>query len=203
MRFVIPELADPMKHPKAVRRAVAQQQQAVRQAFHDHNERIRPLLPPPLQRLQETDLNDGLIRSLRIDPGKRTLQLCLLCGDLQQGYFDLTLDYQEIALTPQETSLLCLIAHEESAEIYWDEIDLEEGGGSPVFIHRLLWNTYISTWPDRVAGECYVNSTLTPEIELRFSGLEIEIIPRPNRQFSRVDNPITIVRDTDKIEAID
>ena len=45
VRFVRPELDDPMKHPKAVRRAVAQQQQAVEQAFHDHNERIRPLLP--------------------------------------------------------------------------------------------------------------------------------------------------------------
>jgi hypothetical protein len=67
VRFVVPELDDPMKYPKAVRRAVAQQQQAVREAFRAHKERLHPLLPPHLQQLQEAYIHDARIRSLRID----------------------------------------------------------------------------------------------------------------------------------------
>lgn len=194
MRFVTPELADPMQYPKAVRRAVVQRQQAVRQARRDHNERIHPLLPPSLQRLQEMELDDARIRSLRIDAGQRTLELCLICGDLQRGYFELTLDYKGIQLTRQETSLVCLIAHESTAEIDCHEIDVEEDAGSPVFIHRISWHTRIET--DRI-------TMLEPEIELRFGGLEIEAISRPDRHVARAENVITVVRDTDEIQGVD
>ena len=205
MRFVTPDLDDPMKHPKAVRRAVAQQQQAVLQAFQDHKERIRPLLPPALQRLQDTYVHDARIRSLRIDAGQRTLQLCLLCCD-SPGCFDLTLNYKEIQLTGQETSLLCFIAHVD-AEIYWGEVDLTEDTDSPVFIHRILWQTRIRTDREPAGtafdGEAlYRTYTLAPEIELRFGGFGIEITPNPENQLSRGDDFITVVRDPAKIEGM-
>lgn len=208
MRFVIPDLFNPNAHPRAVRRAVGHRATAVRQSWRDHNERIRPLLPPSLQRLQETQLHDGLIRSLRIDDGQKTLQLRLLCGDLQQGYFDLTLDYKEIQLTQQETSLLCLIAHEKRAEIYWDEIDLEDGAAAPIFIHRILWNTGVRSGrePDGEIfdGEkSYCTYTLQPEIELRFGGFEIDINLRPDRRLVRAADFISVVEDPDKIEGMD
>ncbi len=194
MRFVEPELDDPMKHPKAVRRAMAQQQQAVRQAFLDHNERIRPLLPPPLQRLQEAYIHDARIRSLRIDVAERTLQLCLFCCD-SPGCFDLNLEYKDIQLTSQETSLLCFVAHEESSEIYWGEVDIEESTSSPVFIHRILWQTRIPTDRDPAQGYTYM---LTPEIELRFGDFEMQVAPNPEGKFSRTDDLITVVRDPNK-----
>ncbi len=141
MRFVIPDLTDPNAHPKAVRQAVGHRAAEVRQALREHNERIRPLLSPELKQLQETTLHDALIRSVRIDPVERTFQLCLL-GDDKDGFFDLRLEYKDIELTSQETSLLCLLAHAD-AEVYRDEIDLalagaeDEGSASPAFIHRL------------------------------------------------------------------
>lgn len=207
MHFVIPTLFNPNAHPRAVRRAVGHRAAAVRQNWRDHNARIRPLLPPSLQRLQETQLHDGLIRSLRNDAGKKTLHLSLLCDD-RDGYFDLTLDYTGIQLTAQETSLLCLIAHEKSAEIYWDEIDLEGSEDAPIFIHRILWNTRVQT--DReFAGESFdgeamhIIYNLKPEIELRFSGLELHLNRRTDGQFVRDDDFITVVRDPDKIEGMD
>ena len=215
MRFVIPDLADPNAQSRAVRRAVGQCAAEVRQAWRDHNERIRPLLPSSLQELQKTQLHDALIRSLRIDAAQRTLQLRLLCDDLD-GFFDLRLDYKDIELTPQEMSLLCLIAHAE-AEVDRDEIDLApagrseagvQSGESPVFIHRISWHTGIQT--DREAtgvnglGEggssIYM---LHPETEFRFGGLEIETVRRADHKLSRAADFITIVRDPAKIEGMD
>jgi len=222
MRFVVPELSDPNAHPRAVRRAVGHRADEVRQARRDYNERIRPLLPPSLQQLQQTELHDARVQSLRIDPTQRTLQLCLL-GDDRDGYFDLRLDYKDIEMTPQETSLLCLIAHLESAEVDRDEVDLIptdaegnglEGSAPPVFIHRLLWNTGIQTGCEgrglnAFGEECFIIFTLTPEIEFRFGGLEIKIERKTETSFradgilSRPADFITVVREPGKIEGMD
>jgi hypothetical protein len=222
MRFVVPDLFDPNAHPRAVRRAVGHRAAEVRQASRDHNERIRPLLPPSVQQLQQTQLHDALIQSLRIDPTQRTLQLRLLCDD-RDGYFDLCLDYKDIDLTPQEMSLLCLIAHLESAEVDCDEIDVLQsdaesggmGGSAPaVFVHRLAWNTGIQTdregtGPNTLGEETAVIYTLQPEIELRFGRLEIKLERKaktPSRADCTRSRPadfITIVRDPGKIEGME
>ena len=223
MRFVVPDLDDPNAHPRAVRRAVGHRAAEVRQAWRDHNEHIRPLLPPSLQQLQQTQLHDALIQSLRIDPTQRTLQLRLLCDD-RDGYFDLRLDYKDIELSPQETSLLCLIAHLESAEVDRDEIDLAptgaedgglEGGAGRVFVHRLSWHTGIQTGrqgtgPNALGEECSVVFTLHPEIEFRFGGLEIAmertaetLLPTERLLSRRPADFITVVRDPAHIEGMD
>ncbi len=202
MRFVVPDLNDPMKHPKAVRRAVAQRRLAVAQAFEEHKRSIRPLLPPSLQALQETDLNDGLIRSLRIDPKQHTLELCLLCGDLQQGYADLTLTYKELELTSGELSLLCFIAADERCDIAWDEVDIRETDRR-CFLHRIRWNTSIPIWRESAGEECWYIWNLGPEIELRFGGFELEVTPRPDRHLARPENVVTVVPDPEHIEGME
>ena len=209
MRFVVPDLDDPNAHPRAVRKAVGHRRQAVIQAARDHQERLRPLLPPALQQLRETDLHDGTIQALRIDPAQQTMRLRLHCGDLQRGYFGLCLDYKDISLTPQEISLLCLISHEKSAEIYWQEIDLNTTADPPQFIHRLLWQTGIETGrevyaKDSLTGEdLYQRFMLSPEVELRFGSLALEITPRePNWPFSPCEE-ITVVRDPASIEGME
>lgn len=198
MRFVEPELDDPMKYPKAVRRAVAQQQQAVREAFREHNERLRPLLPPLLQQIQEANIHDARIRSLCIDAAQQTVDLCLTCCDTP-GCFDLNLHYKAIRLTTQETSLLCLIAYEENAEIYWGELDIEEGAKPAVFIHRIVWQTRVPINRDREQGHTYM---LTPEIELRFGDFEMEVIPNPEGDFSRSNDFITVVQEPGRSDAV-
>ncbi len=203
MRFVIPSLTDPNAHPRAVRRAVGHRAAEVRQALRDHKERIRPLLPPALQQLQETALHDALVRSLRIDARKRTMQLCLLCDD-KDGFFDLRLDYKDIDLSPQEASLLCLLAYVD-AEVYRDEIDLAATG---LFIHRISWRAPVQT--DYEVTEVNADGeelgrrySLSPEIELRFGGLEIEAVRRADRHLSRAADFIRDVRDPNIIEGMD
>lgn len=203
MRFAVPDLGwDEMKYPKAVRRAVAQKREAVWQAHREHNERIRPLLPPSLQQLLETKLHDARIRSLRIDPGQKTLHVSLYYCDTP-GCLDINLFYKEIELSPQEISLLCLTAYVD-ADIYWGEIDREAGADPPVFLHRILWQTEVQT--DRepagvgLDGEAlYATYQLDPEIELRFGGFEMEVTPNPEGEFSRTDDFITVVRDPDEV----
>jgi len=202
---------------RAMRRAIGRRSAEVRQARREHDARIRPLLTSALQQLQDLPLDDGLIQSLRIDPGQRTLGLRLLCDD-RDGYFDLNLVYKGIRLTPQETSLLCLIAHEEGAEIDEHEIDLLpedwEGGSIEsnarrlMFVHRLSWHTGIQTGreppvPNACGEDTYRVYRLQPETEFRFGGLELETVRRSDRRITRADDFITIVRDPNRIEGME
>ena len=201
MKFVRPELAEPMEHSKAVRREFAQKQKAVAEAFRLHQKRLRPLLPAPLQALQDQYIHDAWITSLFIDPAQKTLELCLLVCDTP-GCVDLILRYQNIQLTEQEISLLCFIAHEKSSEIYWAEVDKEDTeGGLPVFVHRILWQTNLTTWPHRAVGKAYVNTMLCPEMELRFGDFAMTAAPHTG-DFPKTPATITIVRDIEKTEAI-
>lgn len=198
MRFIIPDLADPNRHPKSVHRAVAQKAQAVRQAWREHNTRVRPLLPSSLQQLQDAHLHDAKIRSLRIDAAQKTLELSLFCCDTP-GCLDFILTYEGIQLSTQETSLLCLIAHEPSAEISWDEIDMGVEPNSPIFIHRICWNTGIRIDRYPAVGQPSILYMLTPEIELRFTQFDIQIIPNPEGEFSRIDDFLIVVGTADEI----
>ena len=154
MKFVRPELAEPMEHSKAVRREFAQKQKAVAEAFRLHKERLRPLLPAPLVQLQDQYIHDAWITALFIDPAQKTLEMRFTVCDTP-GCVDLILNYSDIQLSEQEISLLCqaFIAHEKSSEIYWAEVDKEATeGGLPVFVHRILWQTNLTTWPHHTIG---------------------------------------------------
>lgn len=186
MRFPYPESDDPFYSSPADERALAERHQALR----DHRERIRPFLPPALQPLQQADVHDAQVWSLRIDPAQRTLQLCVYHHDSEKSY-QLKFDYRDIQLTTQETSLLCLIASDRNADVYWGEVDLDERTNPPVYIHRLLWQTRISTGRDIEKGLIYTRDV---EIEFRFGGFELEIMPNPDGDFSRPADFITIVR---------
>lgn len=192
MRFVTPDFFDPKNDTKADRRAIAQKEAAVRDAFRVHNDRIRPLLSPALQELQNISLHDGLWQSLRIDGRKKTLTLRFLCGDLIQGYFDVRLRYTGISLSQNETSLLCLLAYEKTAESDHHEIDLSDGDPPP-FIHRISWHTGLIT--SRGQGFSY---SLGPEIELHFERLTLEKSPLPNRKRAKVKERVRIARYNDK-----
>ncbi len=184
MRFVMPDPLPKGEDTKAARREIAEKENAVRQAFAEHNARILPFLPPALKKLQTTDLHDGIWRGLRIDAAAKTLVLRLLCGDLVQGYFNLQLTYTGITLSPMETNLLCIIAHEETTEIDDDEIDIEKGVGNaqPQFIHRIAWHTGIPTWRETLPNKTRLIHTLYPEMEFRFTKMTLRTSPVSNER---------------------
>ena len=150
MKFVSPDDLSSGKHSKAERLAHQQEVDEFWKAWREYEERIRPLLSSALQRLQDTRVDDGLIRSLWIDPAQNMVKLCLCCGDLRVGYYDLDLTYYDVELTPQLITLLCLTARHEHTEIQDDEVDIETGEEetgtqTPIYIHRILWRTMIRT----------------------------------------------------------
>jgi len=197
MRFVVPVLEDPGSHSKAVRREVARRQQEIREAFRAHNERIRPLLPPGLQLVQDTPLDDAEVRSLRIDPAQKTLRLCLEVGDAQRGMADLCLEFNGMELTEQDFSLLCLLAHNEHTEVCQEEIDVEQDAdGSTVFVLRLLWHTGVRIGRTPMGGDMGIIHMLMPETEFRFHTLEAQITAHgdtPRSPFRRPNDFITVV----------
>lgn len=198
MKFIPPDDLSSGKHSKAEYLAHQKEVDAFWKAWREYEERIRPLLSPALQRLQDTRVDDGLIRSLWTDPAQSIVKLCLRCGDLQIGYYDLDVTYRDVELTPQLITVLCFIAHHEHTEIQDDEIDIETGEAGtetqkPIYTHRILWRTMIRTDRFPLKGTPAYLYNLEPEIEIRFSGLDLKITPRKNREFRKKKDFITVV----------
>lgn len=197
MRFVAPDLDDPMSYPKSVRRAVAQRRDAVWKESEEHHARIRPKLPVGLRFLCEFSIDDAPIRSLKIDCMEKTVRLKMIVGDLQRGYFDLDITYLGISLTRNETNLLCLIAHAADDAI-WGELDVLEENGQTVFVHRIRWHSSIQTgvWK-------YGSYNLVPEFEFRFTGAKVRRRKREAWRPRRRKQWIEVVRDPNIIEGLD
>lgn len=192
-----------MRFPKAARRALAQREEAVRKAHQEHIERLQPLLPPALQTLNSFSLDDGLLQYLRIDPEQKTLELVLEVGDSQRGCFAMTLLYKGITLTPQETTILCLLAErvqlgKGNHDIAWGELELDiASDGSPQYTHHLLWRDIVSSWR---FPETERSAPVEPELALRFLDLELELAPVTKKTWKQARNPVVVVRDQEKFE---
>ena len=197
MRFVIPDLVNPMDYPKSVRRAVAQRRDAVIQEWRAHCDALRPTLSPDLAWLLDFSLDDAITHSLRIVPSEKRLILTLWVGDAQRGYFEARLNYEGITLTPMETQLLCLIVADEHNDIYWSELEREENGS---YIHRIRWHTRIPIRNFHDKDGSYLGyHTLGPELAFRFTDFGLDLRPAP-QNCERPKEVITIVKDQSELE---
>jgi len=113
-------------------------------AYKRHLEGLRGLLPDEVLALAVLPgVDDGLLIEVHHDRALRTLQLILRCGDLQMGYYDLRLDYEEIDLPSQTAWTLARIARTTTSDgrhqhdVAYHEIDRSEDGGID---HRLLFH---------------------------------------------------------------
>ncbi len=89
---------------------------------------LLPNLPPPVATLaRETNLHDGLIHRVLIQPEQKQLELGLRGGDLQVGYFDLDLTYSEVRMDRLDIPFLQGSAQRRQTEVLYDEVDLEDG----------------------------------------------------------------------------
>ncbi len=130
-------------------------------AYRRHLAAILPHLPRALRELsQDTNLHDGLIRSVEVDTAASEAKIGLRCGDRETGYFDLTLSYHGVRIDLLDRAALAIIARDPRTEALHDEVDVVDDG---VFVHRLLF------WP-------YYR-----EIHVVFSSLSIASMPRPYR----------------------
>jgi hypothetical protein len=139
-------------------------------AYWRHVDAIADRLPPTVRTFaREVNLHDGRFRAVTFAPSTGILELKLRCGDLEVGYFDLDLTYTGVHLPNTALARLAATVNNPTAEILYDEIDLDRQGR---FVHRLaLWPaSEKSHWP-------------FTEVVFTFVSLAYGHRPRPTRRF--------------------
>ncbi len=135
--------------------------------YLQHIENLLPFLPKSIAILaRDTNLHDGLIKHCIINYSECNMNLVLRCGDLQVGYFDLNLSYLGVDFKKSNILNLRKLTKDPNTGIGYDEIDKIR---TNIFIHRILFWNY-------------------KEIEIVFSSLELERIPKSCREFKKVSN---------------
>ena len=102
-------------------------------AYSQHLEGLRDALPAHVLELARLPgMDDGLIVETVHDRAERVLRLTLLCGDLQMGYYDLKLIYEDAEITPEHAQRLARLAHdtpsEHGPEVSRHEVDVTKNG---------------------------------------------------------------------------
>jgi hypothetical protein len=132
------------------------------EAYWRHIDRIYDRLPPQARTLaRDVNLHDGRFRAVIFDRPSRTLEIRLRCGDLQAGYFDLDIAYEEGNLSSTDLAELTSAVTNPESEILYDEIDLET---ATRYVHRLL------PWP-------------RGEINIAFASISYLTLPVSSRNF--------------------
>ena len=109
--------------------------------YADHLEGLRSRLPPAMrERLDSVALHDAQVRERTLDHHRQRLQLCLVAGDNQSGYYTVDLKYEGVALDRLDLQSLRSVAGDTKSQLLYDEIDVEDG----YFVHRLLFWPYQS-----------------------------------------------------------
>lgn len=137
-----------------------------------YEEYLAPLLPqwPSDVRIlaNSISLHDGLIHELLWNTEEATLFLCLRCGDLQIGYFDLDLHYSGVLFSLPALESLAALKTDKVGEALYDEMDEEDR----LFVHRIL---FISREKIKEGWFEYY------EVAIRFEQLRLVTTPRENR----------------------
>ena len=142
-------------------------------AYRAHRSSVLANLPVAFREFVQTvDIHDALVREIRLDRMRGTLELELRAGDLQAGYFDLVIRYAGIDLRTLDTTVLASIGRETRAEALYHEADLAPG---ELYEHRWLW------WPYQ-------------DLDIRFRAFDFVVVPRPDRAFERSSDAFVEIR---------
>jgi hypothetical protein len=106
---------------------------AVAPAYRQHLEAID--LPQSVRDLASLNPHDAHILDVEQVPADDTLRLRLRCGDLQAGYFDVSVEFRGVTIRPANLQALLEARRPAEFEILYDEVD-RVGGGA--FEYRLL-----------------------------------------------------------------
>jgi hypothetical protein len=143
-------------------------------AFHDYNEYLEGLdgiLPARILTLARLPgVDDGLVVLVKHDRNQSAIVLTLRCGDLEMGYYDLVVQYEEAEISAQDEQTLAQIARttqnesRHESDLYFHEMDVTAVGGME---HRLLFHPGVF-------------------FAIRCRGLRWEKVDRPDRKLPRV-----------------
>ena len=114
------------------------------QHYYQYLEGLEGILPAHVLMLaQLPGVDDGLVVEVKHDRNQNVLVLTLRCGDLQMGYYDLVLQYEEADISSQDEQTLVRIARttknnrRHESDLYFHEVDKTEDGRIE---HRLLFH---------------------------------------------------------------
>jgi len=91
-----------------------------------HIKQIAPKLPSTLLALNEISLHDGLFKAVCLNSAAKSVSMTLRCGDLQVGYFDLYLNYENALVIDNTVAGLDSIMNNQKYEIIYDEVGILE-----------------------------------------------------------------------------
>ena len=172
-------------------------------AWGDYQRHLAGLLldlPPEVQTLAASvNIHDGLLWRAEADPEQGLLRLALRCGDLQVGYFDLELEYQQVDFAPELIKALrrlSVVKLEQPSTPYPNEALYDEVDRNDAFVvHRILF--WHEDWRHRQAGRrlrrrrrddrrqkrqyLRLRGHFYEELTIRFKRLRITTTPRESR----------------------
>lgn len=158
MKYFTQEWAEGLEEDEAAR---------VRGRYWARIDAIRAELSPEVRRLAlEVNIHDGLVRRIEFDRRSRRLTLALRCGDLQVGYSDVDLIYDDVDVDRLDRAALQAAAEDPRSEALYDEVDVRPPSR---FVHLILFGCNVAPFrPYR-------------EVEIDFSTLDVATVPQPDR----------------------
>src|SRR6267142_3705339 len=139
--------------------------------YSQHLEHMKGVLPEEVIALGRLGgVDDGLVVSVCRDVSHGKLRLIMRCGDLQMGYYDLALEYEDVGILPEHDQTLAWIARttktdgRHACDVAYHEVDQASNGQIE---HRILFHPGV--W---FAVRCRI---------LRWQRIE-----RPNRSIPRL-----------------
>jgi hypothetical protein len=115
-------------------------------------------LPPAIAALSQVNPHDAFVMDVEHQPEQSRLTLQLRCGDLQRGYFDVTLAFSQVVVDGTALDTLRRAVRPARVEVLYDEVDRSDD----CFEYRLL------LYPDG-------------EVSIRFRQVELTERPAANR----------------------
>lgn len=104
-------------------------------SYQQHVETLTAILGPHLFTLSGAFLiDDALVARAKLDTVNGTLEPTLRCGNLQVGYFDVALRYEDVEIDPRDVMTLSQVARGTKShrrfdfDAYAHELDVTEGG---------------------------------------------------------------------------
>jgi hypothetical protein len=144
--------------------------------YQEHLRTIEASLTHNLRKFFKTEnIHDGLTRSMVIDRAAARIQWNLRCGDLQVGYYDLDITFQNVTVSDSFVTHVRKVINSAEAELLYDEIDLTVGGN---FRYGIL---------------IFCAKHVYEEIEFEFSDLNFSHINCSGRTFVHLSDRIKVI----------
>jgi hypothetical protein len=149
MKYFTPEACDTFDEIEPFRK--------VNEAYRRHLTGLRGILPEKVLELAEpSGMENALVVHVAHDRTRRSLRLVLRCGDLQMGYYNLVLTYEDAWLRPEHDVVLAMIARTTKTQrifecdLAYQEVDATEDGHiehSLIFYGRACPESASARWP--------------------------------------------------------